>query len=83
MAVEHYRPIAKAGNNIQYVQKVVLTVSDTVFSFNRHTEPAITLADETVQLESKNVTSRGDSALEVHPWCASMPEWIYCLWICR
>lgn len=83
MAVEHYRPIAKAGNNIQYVQKVVLTVSDTVFSFNRHTEPAITLADETVQLESKNVTSRGDSALEVHLWCASMPEWIYCLWICR
>lgn len=29
MAVEHYRPIAKA-ENIQYVQKVVLTVSDTV-----------------------------------------------------
>lgn len=30
MAVEHYRPIAKAGNNIRYVRKVVLTVSDTV-----------------------------------------------------
>lgn len=45
MAVEYYSPIAKAENNIQYVQKVVLTVSDTVFSFNQHMEPAITLVD--------------------------------------
>ena len=45
MAVEQYRPIAKVENSIQYVQKAVLTVSDTVFSFNQHTEPAVTVVD--------------------------------------